>query len=126
MSIGKNRGESSAPTSAARYPAQSAWEVSASMDCAREIRGTSSSENAVMPALVAASIESTPVTGDKNEIVTAPFFKDEICAGVSEVTERTTSASLMTLPLLTVAPAAVNSSSVAWAWTPAPDSITTS
>ena len=87
--------------------------MSASIDCAREIRGTSSSENAVTPAFTAASIESVAVTGDKKEIVTAPFFKVPICAGVREVTERTTSAPLMTSPLLTVAPAAVKRSSVA-------------
>jgi len=46
---------------------------------AREIRGTSSSEKAVTPAEAAASIESTAVTGDKNEIVIAPFFKVAIC-----------------------------------------------
>jgi hypothetical protein len=45
-----------------------------SIDCAREIRGTSSSENAVTPADAAASIESTAVTGERNEIVIAPFF----------------------------------------------------
>ena len=38
------------------------------------MRGTSSSEKAVTPADAAASIESTAVVGDKNEIVTAPFF----------------------------------------------------
>jgi hypothetical protein len=75
---GKNRGDISAPTNTARYPAQSACEVSASIDCAREIRGTNSRENAVTPALAAASIESTAVTGDKNEIVTAPFLSDDI------------------------------------------------
>ena len=113
--MGKNRGESSAPTIAARYPAQRACEVSASIDCAREIRGTNSREKAETPALAAASMESTAVTGDRKEIVTAPFFRLPICAGVSEVTERTTSASLMTLPLFTVAPAAVKSASVACA-----------
>ena len=80
---GKKRGESSAPTIAARYPAQSACEVNASIDCAREIRGTNSREKAVTPALAAASIESAAVTTDRNEIVTAPFFKVAICAGVS-------------------------------------------
>jgi ATP-binding protein involved in chromosome partitioning len=60
-------------------------------------------------------LQSVPVTGERKEIVTAPFFRLPICAGVSEVTERTTSASLITLPLLTVAPAAVKRLSVAWA-----------
>ena len=47
------------------------------------MRGTNSSENAVTPAVAAASIESTAVTGDKNEIVMAPFFKVAICLGVN-------------------------------------------
>ena len=72
--MGKNRGESSAPTSAARYPAHSAWEVSASIDCAREIRGTSSSEKAVTPAFTAASTLSRWLTIERKEIVIAPFF----------------------------------------------------
>ena len=80
---GKNRGDISAPTRTARYPAHKACEVSASIDWAREIRGTNSRENAVTPALIAASIESTAVTVDRNEIVIAPLFKVAICAGVS-------------------------------------------
>jgi hypothetical protein len=87
---------------------------------------TSSSEIAVTPALAAASIESAAVVGERNEIVRAPFLSDFICSGVSEVTEATTSASLMTLPLLTTAPAALNSESENPDETPAPDSITTS
>ena len=80
---GKNFGDNSAATNEARYPAHNACEVSASIDWAREIRGTISSENAVTPAATAASIESTEPVGDKNEIVIAPFFNDFICAGVS-------------------------------------------
>ena len=70
------------------------------------MRGTSSSENAVTPALIAASIESTAVTVDRNEIVIAPLFKVAICAALSGWTESTMSAELMTSPLTTVAPAA--------------------
>ena len=47
-----------APTTAARYPAHKACDVSASIDCAREILGTNSNENAVTPAATAASIDS--------------------------------------------------------------------
>ena len=79
---GKKRGESSAATSAALYPAHRACEVRASMDCAREILGTNSSEIAVTPALAAASMESTAVVGDKNEMVIAPFFRLFIASGV--------------------------------------------
>ena len=61
----------------------------------------------------AASIESTAVTGDKKEIVIAPFFKVAICCGVNGCTDRTTSASAKTSPDFTVAPAAVKSASVA-------------
>ena len=39
-----------AASSTHRYPATRAWEVSASIDCAREMRGTSSSANDVTPA----------------------------------------------------------------------------
>ena len=74
ISSGKNLGDSSAATNDALYPAQSACEVSASIDCALEILGTISSEIAVTPALTAASIESCAVDGDRNEIVIAPFF----------------------------------------------------
>ena len=98
----------------------------ASIDCAREMRGTSSRESAVTPALAAASIESTDVVGERNEIVRAPFFSDFICSGERAVTDATTSASEITLPLFTVAPAAVYSTSVNPEATPAPVSITTS
>ena len=50
-------------------------------------------------------MESTDVVGDKNEIVTAPFFNLLICAAVKGCTERTTSASLRRSPEITVAPA---------------------
>ncbi|CAB4371929.1 unannotated protein [freshwater metagenome] len=53
------------------------------------------------------------VTGDKNEIVTAPFLSDDICAGVSGETLSTTSASLSTSPLTIEAPVLLKSSSVA-------------
>ncbi|CAB4802815.1 unannotated protein [freshwater metagenome] len=102
---GKNRGESSAPTRTALYPAQSACEVSASIDCALEMRGTNSSEKAVTPAFCAASMQSWAVVMGKKEIVIAPFFKVAICAGVSGCTESTTSASLSTSPATTRAPA---------------------
>ena len=90
------------------------------------MRGTNSSENAVTPALAAASMESVAVTGDKNEIVIAPFLSEDICAGVSGETLRTTSASLSTSPFTTDAPALLKSSSIACECVPAPDSIATS
>jgi hypothetical protein len=71
------------------------------------MRGTNSRESEVTPALAAASTESTDVVGDRNEIVSAPFFSDFICSGESAVTDATTSASERTSPFLTVAPAAV-------------------
>ena len=108
MRSGKKRGESSAPIRTALYPAHKACEVNASIDCAREIRGTNSKDIAVTLALTAASIESAAVVGDRNEIVMAPFFNDFIASGASGWTERTTSAELVTSPLVTVAPAAVN------------------
>ena len=51
------------------------------MDCAREIRGTASSEIAVTPAAVKASIESCAVEAERKEIVIAPDFKFEMVCG---------------------------------------------
>ena len=48
--MGKIRGEVSAASSTALYPQQVAMEESASMLCARVVRGISSTENAVTPA----------------------------------------------------------------------------
>ena len=42
------------------------------------MRGTSSKESAVTPAVAAASIESTDIVGERNEIVSAPFLSDFI------------------------------------------------
>ena len=61
------------------------------------------------PAAAAASMESTAVTGDKKEIVIAPFFKVDICFGVNGCTDKTTSASGSASPCLIVAPAAAKS-----------------
>lgn len=80
-------------------------EKRASIDCALEILGTNSSENAVTPAAAAASIESMAVTGERKLIVTAPFFTVAIWAGVKGCTERTASALLRTSRLAIVAPA---------------------
>ena len=55
ISSGKKDGSRSAATSAARYPDTSACDVSASIDCAREMRGSSSSANAVVPAAASAA-----------------------------------------------------------------------
>ena len=81
ISSGKNFGDNSAATKDALYPAHNACEVSASIDCALEILGTISSEIAVTPADIAASIESAEPVGDKKEIVIAPFLSVFICAG---------------------------------------------
>ena len=122
---GKNLGESSAATRAARYPAHNACEVSASMDCAREIRGTNSSENAVTPAFLAAEIESSEAVGERKEIVSAPFFNLASTAGSNAFTERTTSALARSTAEETVAPAFRKSSSVACDCAPAPLSTST-
>ncbi|CAB5002920.1 unannotated protein [freshwater metagenome] len=50
-------------------------------------------------------MESTAVTGERNEMVIAPFFNLDICAGVSGCTDKTTSASLSTSLLAIDAPA---------------------
>ena len=72
MNSGKNRGSRIAASNAHRYPDTSACEVNASIDCAREIRGTSSIENAVTPASRNARTPSSSADGVMNPIVTAP------------------------------------------------------
>ena len=52
VSIGKNRVDSDAASSTALYPATLACDDSASITCAREIRGMASSANACTPASV--------------------------------------------------------------------------
>ena len=78
-----------------RYPPQSACEVRASIDCAREIRGNTSKESEVTFLPASALMASESLVGDKNEIVSAPDLSCEICSLASGLTVATTSAELM-------------------------------
>jgi hypothetical protein len=60
--------------STALYPATDAWDDSASIDCAREMRGTSSRLNAVTPRFARARTMSAWVAGCKKLISTAPLL----------------------------------------------------
>ena len=73
MNSGRKRGNRIAPSSTQRYPATSACEVRASIDCAREMRGISSSENAVTPRSASACTPSSSLAGEANPTVIAPF-----------------------------------------------------
>ena len=63
MKRGKNLGSASAATKVERYPVTSACEVNASIDCAREMRGTRSNESAVAPAEAIAATVSVSEFG---------------------------------------------------------------
>src|SRR5438093_922620 len=72
MSIGKKRGRCSAPRSAASYPATVACDESASIGCARVIRGTDSSANAVTPRAASASTPVGSESGSRKAINSWP------------------------------------------------------
>ena len=72
VSIGKNRVDSEAATSTALYPATLACDDSASITCAREIRGIASNANACTPAFFSASIWLSALRGAKKPISVWP------------------------------------------------------
>ena len=94
-----------------RYPAQSACEVNASIDCAREIRGNTSKESAVTFLSANAFTVCASFAGDRNEIVIAPDFNCPIASFSSGRTVATTSAVLIAEIPAMDAPAALYSSS---------------
>ncbi len=102
---GKNRGSRSAATSAARYPATNACEDSASIDCAREMRGTSSIASAVSPASRSARTRSSSCAVGRNEIVIPPGARRRACDGASGWTDSAAPAP-SSASAATVAPAA--------------------
>ena len=124
ISIGKNRPCSSAAISTARYPDTVACEDSASIDCAREIRGIASIANAVAPVCASAALPGPFVSGARKPTSTdsAPSRADS--SGAGGATFATTSADQAPSPSL--APAASNRASGIPAASPAPGSTTTS
>ena len=79
MLSGKKRRSRPAATIADRYPATSACELSASIDCAREMRGMSSMENDVMPSSARSLTAGKACIVERNEIVAAPVRKACTC-----------------------------------------------
>jgi hypothetical protein len=125
MLSGKNRRSRPAATIAHRYPATRACELNASIDWAREIRGTSSIANDVSCRSRSSLIRPNDWAGGRNDSVAAPGLSCRACSLVSAWTDRTRSASAST-SATTSAPASAYSSSVYCAATPAPGSTRTS
>ena len=68
MSMGKRRGTRSAARRTALYPATVAWDESASIDCARVIRGIDSIAKATTPRSRRRAMPSESVSGSRNPI----------------------------------------------------------
>src|SRR5690606_26904923 len=122
VSVGKNRGNRSAASSAARYPVTVAWDDSASRLWARETRGTASTANARTPALRSAATPSVLVAGARRPTNTAPDASRSTSAGLGADTVSTMSAPQGSP---SSAPARSYSSSSYHAPAPAPGSQTT-
>ncbi len=106
MNSGKKRGSRVAASSTQRYPATSACEVSASIDWARLIRGTSSMANAVTWACARARTTSSSAPGEQKPRVTAPGLSLATTSGRSGRTCRSTSTPAASTVSTTSAPAA--------------------
>ena len=124
VSIGMKRGSRSAAISAALYPPTVACDDSASIDCARVIRGMDSIANATTPWAASRSIPAWSVSGCRKPIRTAPVRSFPASSTVGFCTLTTTSASHALSA--TVAPASVYASSSNDAALPAPRSTSTS
>jgi hypothetical protein len=81
MYSGKNRGSRMAASRTQRYPDTRAWELRASMDWAREMRGTSSRAKEVTPASASAWTVGSSDDGEARPTVTAPLFNDRAVSG---------------------------------------------
>ena len=68
--IGNKRGSASAASSTALYPQMVPIDESASMLCARVVRGINSTENDVTPVAATSSIVSIAPSGRRNPINT--------------------------------------------------------
>ena len=92
--MGKMRGSSSPASSTALYPAMVAIEDSASMACARVVRGISSMAKAVKPAPTSGSMAAGSSSGLRKPTTTAPFFNcARSCAGGRFTASSTSAAS---------------------------------
>ena len=122
-SIGRNFGSRSAARTTALYPETVAWDESASIDCARVMRGIDSIANAVTPREPRRSMPSWSVSGWRKPISTWPSRSLPTSSSLGLRTLATRSAAHGS-PI--AAPASVNASSVNEAAVPAPCSTTTS
>src|SRR5579875_258522 len=104
-----------------------AWLESASIACARLIRGTASSAKLITPARASAATPSPLVSGWRNPISTAPLRRQAISSWLGGATLSTTSQPRASAALATRrAPACSNCSSPISAPAPAPRSTSTS
>ena len=127
ISIGKNLGRRSAASSTALYPETVACEDSASIGCARVIRGIDSSANPVTPRRVRRSMPSGSVSGWRNAIRIEPSASRSTSSADGFCTFTTPSASAKSSSRLTTpAPASRYSESEKLAASPAPCSTATS
>src|SRR5205823_13895310 len=109
ISIGKYLPSRMAAITTALYPASDACEERASIDCAREMRGTISSEKAVTPCAARALTAAALAAGCRKPTETAPLRMALTSASEGGCTRRTTSAADRALawPLTTEAPASL-------------------
>src|SRR5215208_7136195 len=91
VSIGRNLGSRSAAMSAALYPATVACDESASIDCARLMRGIDSIAKPRTPAAVRRSIPSWSVSGCRNATTTCPSASRRASSAVGAATFATAS-----------------------------------
>ena len=128
MSMGKNRPYALAAISAALYPATLAWELSASIGCARDrVRGSPSRLTAVTPCAARSRASSGLVSVDSIPNTACPARSLGTAFGPGRVTVRMTSASAYSSAAVTMAaPASAYVLSGNQAASPAPLSTSTS
>ena len=124
--IGNRRGRVFAASSTALYPAMDAMEDSASMLCARVMRGMNSIENSVAPARANCAARSGSPRGSQNPITAWRWFSPGDGLG-TRTWSRTWARSRTSAPVDAIcAPFAAYSSSSNPASVPAPRSTSTS
>src|SRR5262249_54011426 len=105
----KNRPNSCAPNNTARYPAIFDCDDNASIDCAREIRGTASNAKPDTPDPANARTPPAFVSGCKKPINTPPLPSRATSPTLAGATSVTTSQAQPTpAPSVTDAPASAN------------------
>ena len=77
------------------YPATVAWDDSASMDCARVIRGIDSIAKATTPRSRSRAMPSESLSGSRNPITTVPGASDATTSADGDATHASASAPLV-------------------------------